>query len=302
MSPKKSSSPEDRKKKFESRRKFIKRAGWAATTVPFLIVTNGVLDTTYDTRVHEVDVPIAKLPDALDGLHIVQLSDVHAGSFHSSDPMNRAAEIVNTLKPDLLVFTGDFVNYNHDEYKTIGGAIRKMKADIGAYGCLGNHDHYMYKRELNKLRNLISASGIQLLDNENRIFEINNTRLQLAGMDNSGYGQNFGDLAKTMSGLEYNIPTILLSHDPNNWEESVKKKLPVDLMLSGHTHGGQAGFRIFGHLVTPARFIYKHWAGLYQENGQYLYVNRGYGTSGPPVRVGVNPEITSIKLRKKILS
>lgn len=281
------------------RRKFVKDASWALMGVPFFIAGKGALQTTYQFTVHEVDIPLVNLPMKLDGIRLIQISDLHAGSFHSSEPIEEAVRIINHLKADIVAITGDFVNYHYDEYPIISESLSKLQARYGVFGCLGNHDHFMKKSSVGELRKLIAESGINLLDNYGVKVETTNGPIQIAGVDNTGYGQYFADFGKALDGLSNDMPKIMLCHDPTNWDKSIRNKLPVDLMLSGHTHGGQAGIDLVGNFITPAMFVYEQYAGLYQDKNQYLYVNRGLGNSGIPIRVGVPPEITLITLRSK---
>lgn len=284
----------------KSKRNFLKNTSWALAGVPFVIITNGVLKTTYDFKIYNQEIFLNNLPKELDGLQILQISDIHAGSFISPNPIKEVVSIMNSMKSDLIFVTGDFVNFHPEEYNMIQNHFAKLKSDIGIYGCLGNHDHYMSENNVNKLRKKINNHGIKLLDNENIILNINNATLNIAGTDNTGYHQNFGDFNKALNNLSSDTSTILLSHDPTNWDRFIKNKKKVDLMLSGHTHGGQVGIEYKGEILSPARVAYNQFAGLYKENEQYLYINRGIGTTGPPVRVGVPPEITKIILRKKL--
>lgn len=281
-----------------SRRKVLKMAGWSIAGVPYIMLANGLINTTYDFQIHRSEIFLHNLPKSIDGLKIVQLSDLHAGSFNSNKPMERVAFLVNSLDPDLIVITGDFVNFEPEELPLIFNSLRSLKANYGVYGCLGNHDHYMNLQKQTQLIDILQSAGIQLLINSNVKININNDTLQLAGIDNSSERIKFGDVNKALSGLNEDEPIILLSHDPINWDIEVRNKKKVDLMLSGHTHGGQIGIEIFGETITPTRIVYKQYAGLYQDRDQYLYVNRGIGTVGPPVRVGIPPEISFHILRR----
>jgi hypothetical protein len=281
-----------------SRRKLLKMAGWSIAGVPYVMVANGMINTTYDFQIHKSEIPLFNLPKALDGLRLVQLSDIHAGSFNSQKPMERVAFLVNTLNPDLILITGDFVNFEPDEIPFIYNSLKALKAKYGVFGCLGNHDHYMSLEKQSQLIEILRSAGINLLINSNIKIDIEKEQLQIAGMDNSSERIRFGDLGKALDGLNNDEPIILLSHDPINWDREVRALTKVDLMLSGHTHGGQIGIEIFGQTITPSRIVYKQYAGLYRYRDQYLYVNRGIGTVGPPVRVGIPPEISLHILRK----
>jgi len=286
------------KKNGLSRRKLLKMASWSIAGVPYVMVANGMINTTYDFQIHKSEIPLFNLPKVLDGLRLVQLSDIHAGSFNSQKPMERVAFLVNTLNPDLILITGDFVNFEPDEIPFIYNSLKALKAKYGVFGCLGNHDHYMSLEKQSQLIEILQSAGINLLINSNIKIEIEKEQLQIAGMDNSSERIQFGDLGKALDGLNNDEPIILLSHDPINWDREVRSQTKVDLMLSGHTHGGQIGIEIFGQTITPSRIVYKQYAGLYRYRDQYLYVNRGIGTVGPPVRVGIPPEISLHILRK----
>ena len=279
------------------RRNFIQNTGWTAASVPLFLVTDGLLRTTNNFKIHTVDVPLYKLPKSLDGFKIAQISDIHAGSFGSSIPMTTVLLLVESLDPDLIAITGDFVNFHPNELPFIMPQLKNLKAKYGVYGCLGNHDHYMIPKEHETLVETLKEAGIKLLINENETLKIKNEYLQIAGCDNSSYRMTFGNIPKTLDGLKKYLPTILLCHDPSNWDKDIRRKTFADLTLSGHTHGGQVGVELFGDTLTPARLAYKQFAGLYRDRDQYIYVNRGIGTVGVPLRIGINPEITLLTLR-----
>ncbi len=289
-----------------SRGAFLRKMGWSAAAVPFVVVGYGVFRSLYDYQIHRIRVPIVGLPRALEGLAIAQLSDLHAGSFFSSHPMEEAASLVNSLKPDLIAITGDFVNHDAAESRLILPALRTLKADLGIVGCLGNHDHYASVPDLvAQLR----TTPIDLLVNRGRTLQIDGASLHLIGTDNTGFRQNFADLPAAMSSLKTSPDGeeagILLAHDPTFWDLKVRPDFPqIDLMLCGHTHGGQIGFEIGPLRWGLARVAYPRWAGLYSEpradraGWNHLYVNRGIGTVGPPIRVGIRPEITLLELHR----
>ena len=286
------------------RREFISRMGWKASSVPYVIVGYSVFNTLYDFKVHHVDVPLASLPRALDGLRIVQMSDLHAGSFFSERPMMEAVELTLAEKPDVIAITGDFVNNRDSELDRIMPALSKLAAPLGVYGCLGNHDHYANTPAVvQRLKN----SPIDLLVNAHRTVSIDGADLNLIGTDNTGFNQRYADLPAALSGIPESAEQahLLLAHDPTFWDLHVRPRFPeIDLMLCGHTHGGQIGLEIGPFRWSLARVAYPRWAGLYQESrtedrsDQYLYVNRGLGTVGPPIRFGVRPEITVLTLKR----
>lgn len=279
-----------------SRRKLAGNIAWSMAGVPFLIVVDNMLRNTYDFKIYPVEIPISTLPPGLNGLKIVQISDIHAGSFLTSSTFNNASILANAVSPDLIFITGDFVNNHPDELVLAVEGLKRLNATYGVYACLGNHDHYMTDANHEKLKNIIRNTGIKLLINENTKLSINGSTLQIAATDNTSWGDKYADFDKTLSSLNDIDPTILLCHDPNNWDREINGKRNVDLMLAGHTHGGQFSVKIDGMEFSPVRYVYKYYAGLYKNKDQYLYVNRGCGTAGPPIRIGMKPEITLITL------
>ncbi len=287
-----------------SRRQFLQQLGWSAATVPFVVVGHSVFRTLYDFEVYRVEVPIAGLPRSLDGLTIAQLSDLHAGSFFSDRPMEEAVSLLLEQRPDVVTLTGDFVNNDEAEMNVIAPALQRLRADLGVYGCLGNHDHYA---RIDQVVARLGATPIDLLVNERRTLEIDGARLHLLGVDNTGFYQNFADLPRALDGLdpESDDVRILMAHTPTYWDTHVRPNHPeIDLMLCGHTHGGQVGFEWGPLRYSIAQVAYERWAGMYAEpragraGPQRLYVNRGVGTVGPPLRLGIRPEITLLTLRR----
>jgi predicted MPP superfamily phosphohydrolase len=278
------------------RRKFTRNLGLTVSSVPFIIVSKGAFDSVTSPKVHKVDIPLNNLPKAFDGTTIAQISDVHVGSFRSDKMFKEIVQTVNDMKPDIFVNTGDYVNFNPEELELFHDLWKGFKPDIGTYSCLGNHDHYMTDQEHDILLDSLNDLEQNLLMNEHQIIERKGKQLVFAGIDNYGFGQKYGDFDKALKGIDEDKPVIFLCHDPTNWDLEVRKKRHADLMLSGHTHGGQFGIKFMGKEYSPVALRYNQWAGLYKDKEQYLYVNRGLGTSGFPVRVGMNPEITLITL------
>jgi uncharacterized protein len=286
--------------KWIPRREFLRQAGWTAAAAPFVVVGYGVFRGLYDFDVRRVTVPIPDLPRALDGVRIAQLSDLHAGSLFSERPMEEAVALVAAERPDLVALTGDFVNHDHREAGLILPALDRLAAPLGVYGVLGNHDHYAHAPSVARL---VGAGSVDLLVNDARTLRVDGARLHVLGTDNTGFGQNYADLGRTLARAEPDGDDafILLAHDPTFWDIQVREQAPqIDLMLSGHTHGGQVGFELGPLRWSLARLVYRRWAGLYGEDGpagrQHLYVNRGLSTVGPPVRLGIRPEITILTL------
>lgn len=294
-----------------SRAKFLSQTAIVLTIIPFAGLIYGVVRGAYKYRVHKVKVPSPNLPEAFDGFKIVQLSDIHVGSFMSGDPLNKAFDIVMQQNADLILFTGDLVNNIADETKGYEETFKRLKAPYGVYSVLGNHDYGDYvdwettqkKRDnLDTLKKLQESFGWRLLMNEHVPLEKNGQQIALLGIENWGGSLRFpryGKLDQAYKGAEHYPYKILMSHDPSHWDKQVRPEYGnIDLTLSGHTHGMQLGIEIPGIKWSPAKWVYKEWAGLYREGKQFLYVNRGLGFLGYPGRLGIWPEITVIELQK----
>lgn len=290
-------SKKDSKNIDSSKRKLIETTGWSLASIPFIIVSKGLFSTTYNFTVHNAEVYLDKLDSQFNGFKIVQLSDLHLGSFYDDSSIQEVRRIVNGLNPDLIVVTGDFVNNDPDELKIGFNELRKLNSTFGVYSCLGNHDHYMKDYQHKKLLKGLNDANMNVMLNENKQFNIDGGRFNLIGIDNIGMRQKFGDLDKAFKGLNSERANILLCHDPTNWDKNIRNKYPADLTLSGHTHGGQVAWDFNGIELKPAKFVYNQTEGLYKNADHQLYINRGVGTVGPPLRIGVEPEITEIILK-----
>lgn len=292
-----------------SRSKFITQVGLGMAAIPFSGMIYGMLHGRFDFRITEQSIAFPNLPDAFDGLRIVQISDAHLGSFYQNfKAVLPGFDMVNKLRPDLIFFTGDMVNNYADECDGWESYFSKLEARYGKYAILGNHDYGDYvpwKSEEAKKENLktlvrnIEKMGFKMLLNQNEQIRIGSDAIDLIGVENWGSGRfaKYGDLDQAMRNANLNFK-ILLSHDPSHWDEQVREKTNIDLTLSGHTHGMQFGIEVPGIKWSPAQYRYPRWGGLYREKNQYLHVNRGFGYIGFPGRVGIPPEITLIELRK----
>lgn len=294
-----------------SRLRFISQVALTFTVIPAIGFIYGMVRGAYKYRIHNVKVPSPNLPEAFHGFKIVQLSDIHVGSFMSTDPLNAAFDIVLKQNADLILFTGDLVNNVTDETAGYEEVFKRLKAPHGVFSVLGNHDYGDYvnwnsdqekKDNLEKLKAQQSAFGWRLLMNEHVPIEKNGQQIGLLGVENWGGNLRFpkyGKMDKAYSGAEHYPFKILMSHDPSHWDNQVRPEYgSIDLTLSGHTHGMQLGIEIPGFKWSPAKWVYKQWAGLYKEGRQFLYVNRGLGFLGYPGRLGIWPEITVIELEK----
>lgn len=282
-------------------------------TIPFVTLIYGMFRNPYRYKVFSETVEIDNLPEAIDGLKIVQISDIHSGSFKAKEPVRNAIEMINQQQADLVFFTGDLVNSVAHEMEQFMDVFDKIQAKYGVFSILGNHDYGEYVRwsseeaKQHNFEQLIKTHqelGWDLMRNENRILNINGENVAIIGVENfsaSPRFQQYGDLERAYEGTENSILKLLLSHDPTHWTYEVTKSFQdIAITFSGHTHGMQFGLEIAKWFKwSPSKYVYKEWAGLYQEGEQYLYVNRGLGFLAYPGRVGILPEITVIHLKKK---
>lgn len=284
----------------EKRRKVIHSIGVSIASIPFISTAQGVFHTIYDIEIRTLELIIPRLSLVFDGYKIIQISDIHTGSLFGTTYIEEVVQSINQMSPDIIAITGDYVNFDPQEYAAFVPLFSQLQAKHGVYGSLGNHDHYMTEDKHEYLLSLIRKSKVDLLINESRTIVVNGSKLVIAGTDNTGFNQRFGDLDKTFINIPKDVPVILMSHDPTYWDMQIAESQLADLTLSGHTHGGQIGIEYLGSSYSPAQFVYQHWSGLYKSNGNYLYVNRGIGTVGPPIRIGIRPEITLITLRAPV--
>ena len=289
-----------------SRIRFLSQLGLALAAVPFAGVLYGLTRGWRNFNVAQVQVKVPRLPQAFNGLRIVQISDMHLGSFSTgTDVVRNGIELINAQQPDLILFTGDLVNNFANEAEPWVEVLARLQAPLGKFSILGNHDYGDYfswpsaaEREANldALKAHHRAMGFRLLLDEHVPIEKDGEHFSLIGVENWGTRfQQYGDLAKAIAGTDPARFRLLLSHDPTHWDAQVRAT-GIDLMLAGHTHGAQFGIRINGHHYSPAQWIYEEWAGLYEKEGLQLYVNRGFGFIGFPGRVGMPPEITVLTL------
>ncbi|HYE53774.1 MAG TPA: metallophosphoesterase, partial [Chitinophagaceae bacterium] len=261
----------------------------------------------YDLR--RVSMQFDKLPSAFKGLKIVHISDIHAGSLTNKAAVQKGVDLIMAQQPDLILFTGDLVNDRATEMQSYMDVFSRLKAPLGVYSTLGNHDYGDYVKwesravktaNLERLKEIHGEMGWRLLMNENVTLEKNGESIALIGIENwsaKGSFPKYGRLHEAYSGSEPHAFKILMSHDPSHWDAQVRQSFTdIDLMLSGHTHGMQFGVEVPGFRWSPVQYVYKQWAGLYEEGSQKLYVNRGFGFIGYPGRVGILPEITLIEL------
>lgn len=294
-----------------SRRKFVSQIGLGLAAVPFLSLIYGVTNGKYNFKVIKQLIFFPDLPDAFDGFTITQISDVHSGSFDNPEKINYAIDLVNEQNSDMILFTGDIVNTDAMEMHPWIETFNRIKEHkYGKFSVLGNHDYGEYvtwpseaakDKNFQDIKDLYGQIGFKLLLNQHTFIEKGTDKIALVGVEN--WGNNFkkvGDINLASANLTKDDFKILMSHDPSHWEYEVKNhKKNFQLTLSGHTHGFQFGIEIPGYIKwSPVQYIYKQWAGLYENLGRYIYVNRGFGFHAYSGRVGIMPEITVIELKK----
>jgi predicted MPP superfamily phosphohydrolase len=294
------------------RRKFVSQLAIGLAAIPFAAFIYGIIQGKYNYKVIKYQLAFDDLPEAFDGYTITQISDIHSGSFTNKEKIQYGVDLINEQKSDIMLFTGDIVNNKADEMDDWLAVFDKLEAKEGKYSILGNHDYgdYMdWKNPQDKINNFQKVKdihkkiGFDLLLDEHRYLEKDGQKIALLGVENWGKGFNqAGDLQRASANIKKEDFKILMSHDPSHWEEKVKQDdFNYQLTLSGHTHGLQMGIEIPGWFKwSPSQFVYKQWAGLYEEFGRYINVNRGFGYHAFPGRGGIWPEITVIELKKTV--
>lgn len=294
-----------------SRSQFLVGTGVAAGGALLGALTYGVIRGGHKYKVFKKNISLKNLPPAFDGLKILQLSDIHAGSFWNKDSVKRGVELAIQQKPDIIFFTGDLVNNLAEEMKDYKDIFGQLDAPLGVYSVLGNHDYADYLPYLtdderhDNMQQMFATHkelGWRLLMNENEIIERDGEQLAVIGIENWSSHERFpkyGKMEDAYAGTENAPVKLLLSHDPSHWRAEVIKDYPdVDVTFSGHTHGMQMGVEVGNVKWSPSKFVYPEWAGHYNEGEQHLYVNRGFGYIGYPGRFGIRPEISLITLQK----
>ena len=290
---------------------FIGKAALLTGVLPMMGLSFGILSGAHDYRVRRRDIYSSHLPKAFDGIRLVQISDIHTGSFFNKTAVRGGVDLINQERGDMVLFTGDFVNNQSDEAKPYLDLFAKVKAPLGVHAVMGNHDYGDYHRwdsmiekqqNIKDLHQMHKYMGWNIMLNENKIITADGESIALLGLENWGAGRfsKYGDMSKTYMGTEEIPYKILMSHDPSHWDAQVLSEYPdIDLMLAGHTHGMQFGVEIGDFRWSPSQYVYKQWADLYQQGTQSLYVNRGFGFLGYPGRIGILPEITVLTLKRR---
>lgn len=293
------------------RMKFISQLGLVVGMLPLALGMHGIINNAYNYQFRRIRLRLSNLPDSFRGFKIVQLSDIHAGSFTATAPIARAIEKINREEADIIVFTGDLVNNLAEEMEPYIEIFAALHSRNGIFSVLGNHDYGDYvhwdnlndkSRHFEYIQQIHRRLGWELLLDENRLLRRSSDQIAIIGVQNWSAKLHFpryGNLKKAIQGTEQASVKLLLSHDPTHWEAEVCAHYPdIDITLSGHTHGAQFGVEWLGIRWSPSQYFYKHWAGLYKNAHQFLYVNRGFGFIGYPGRVGILPEVTIFELDK----
>lgn len=293
------------------RRAFVSKIALGLASIPFASILYGMTKGKYNYQIVKHTLYFDDLPSAFDGFSITHISDVHSGSFDNPEKIAHGMEMINEQKSDMICFTGDLVNNVAEEMDLWIDDFKSLKAPFGKFSILGNHDYGEYVKwntvaekeaNLQAIKEVHPKIGFNLLLNEHVSIEKEGQKIELIGVENWGVRfKKAGDLPKASEKVSDDAFKIVLSHDPSHWDHEIKEHpSKYHLTLSGHTHGMQFGIDIPGFKWSPVQYVYKRWAGIYQEAGRYINVNRGFGFLAFPGRVGIWPEISVITLRKRV--
>jgi predicted MPP superfamily phosphohydrolase len=295
---------------------WLRMTGWVAGFIFLLLLLLGMFWWNYDFSVKNQDIRLPELPASFEGFKIVQISDIHLGSWGCKGELQKAMDLVNAQKPDVIFFTGDMANYTALDVIPFRTILADLKAPYGIYCVLGNHDYGDYvkwpseaakEQDMKDLRSFYHSLGWKLMLNENSVLRRGNDSIALIGVQNWGKAYRFqklADMPAALKGVENMQVLLLLSHDPSHWDSIISRQYPeIDITFAGHTHAFQLGIECCGIKWSPSKYLYKQWGGLYEKpvpgsHPQYIYVNRGLGSLGYPGRIGELPEITVITLKR----
>jgi predicted MPP superfamily phosphohydrolase len=295
---------------FPPRSIWVSELALSISAVLFLVVLFGITRGRHFYRLRRETISFPDLPEAFDGFTITQITDVHSGSFTNAAGVQKGLDLVNDQQSDIILFTGDLVNNRASEMDQWIPAFARLKAPMGKFSILGNHDYGDYiqwenteakQANLDRLKQVHTEIGFRLLLDEAVTLSKGDQSIVLIGVENWGKGgfHKYGDLKKATQHVPDDAFKILMSHDPSHWEGvTLHHKQQIHLTLSGHTHGMQFGIDFLGFKWSPIKYVYKQWVGLYQDAGRFLYVNRGFGFLGLKGRIGMWPEVAVITLRR----
>ncbi|PJJ79037.1 metallophosphoesterase [Mucilaginibacter auburnensis] len=295
---------------FPPRSILISQLAIGVAFIAFSVVLFGITRGRHFYRLKKTTLRFPNLPEAFDGFTLTQITDVHSGSFTDAAGVQKGLDLINAQRSDVILFTGDLVNNKASEMEPWIIPFAGLKANTGKYSVLGNHDYGDYiswesaeakTANLKRLKEVHADIGFKLLLDESVQLHRNGASITIIGVENWGKGgfHKYGDLSKATNNVDNDAFKILLSHDPSHWEAvTLNHEKPIDLTLSGHTHGMQFGIDFLGLKWSPVQYVYKQWLGLYENAGRYLYVNRGFGFLGLKGRIGMWPEIAVITLKR----
>jgi len=310
----KAKTEKERTDKLITRSRFLEMLGLISGGLVMSGFITGMIKWATEFKIWHHNIKLNKISDDFLGLRIVHISDIHLGSWTSDESFKEAISMINQQDPDLVFFTGDMVNYSTGEMSPFLDNLKEIRSKYGIYAVLGNHDYGEYsswdsleekEKNMTDLYGYYKDLGWKLLRNESEVIEIDGQNIGIIGVENWSIYKRFpikGDLLKATNGLDNTDVQLLLTHDPTHWESKVINDFKdIDFTFAGHTHGLQFGVELKGFKWSPAKFLYKQWAGIYEHtnalgNVQYINVNRGLGTIGYPGRIGIMPEITVIDL------
>jgi len=310
FSHKKAKPPEQIEANTLSRSEFLSKAAVVAGAIPFTTLSFGILSGAHDYRVLRRKIMLPNLPPALDGLRIGQISDIHSGTLFNSTAIRGGVNLLMNEKPDIIFFTGDLINYYSREVRHYLPLFATLRAPLGVYSITGNHDYGDYNwwpsreaqlADFELLKAAHKTMGFDLLLNTNRILTIHGEPVAIIGVENwsARRTHNYGRMDLAAKNTDDAALRLLLSHDPSHWDAEVRKLYKsIEITFSGHTHGFQFGVEAGDFRWSPSQYMFRQWADLYHEEGQYIYVNRGFGCIGYPGRVGILPELTIIELKR----
>jgi len=299
------------KQKTQLKKSIVNNVIYTLTALYLLVLFYGTFITTNRIKITQVEITFKNLPASFDNYTVVQISDVHLGSRPSDKKFyENIIDEINRQKPDIVVFTGDMVNNFASEMVGFDTVFLRIKAKNGKFAVLGNHDYGDYtvwnssqakSENLQQIKKSFTNFGFRLLNNESIILKNGLDSIGLVGVENYSKKQHlsYSDLNKATQNIDNKSFKILLSHNPEHWEREILPQTNIDLTLSGHTHAAQMGVQLNGKVYSPAVFLYKQYNGLYEKENQKIYVSRGIGYIGLPLLIGLNPEITVIKLKRK---
>jgi predicted MPP superfamily phosphohydrolase len=295
---------------------WLRLTGWITGFIFLLILLLGMAWWNYDFSVKKQDIVLPELPASFEGFKIVQISDLHLGSWGCAAELKKAVDLVNAQEPEVIFFTGDMANYTTLDVIPFRKILAEMKAPYGIFCVLGNHDYGDYvkwpseaakEQDMKDLQSVYHSLGWRLLLNENSVLRRGSDSIAIIGVQNWGKAYRFqklADMPSALKGIGNMEVKLLLSHDPSHWDSIISRQYPdIDITFAGHTHAFQLGIECCGIRWSPAQYLYNQWAGLYEKpvpgsHPQYIYVNRGLGSLGYPGRIGELPEITVFTLKR----